>query len=47
MSGYEHRRMARAGACDDGYQRCVRNCHVEGDKDAVGTVVARHARKAG
>lgn len=46
-AGNDHRRMASAGACDDGYQRCVRSCNVEGDKDAVGTVVSRHAKKAG
>ena len=46
-SGADHRRMASAGTCDDGYQRCVRSCNVSGDKDAVGTVVSRHAKKAG
>lgn len=45
QSGYQHRRMARNGACDDAYQCCTRSCKVEGGDDAVGKVVARHAKK--
>ena len=45
QSGYQHRRMARNGACDDAYRRCTRGCKVEGGDDAVGKVVARHAKK--
>jgi len=46
QAGYHHRRLARNGACDDAYQRCTRSCNVEGKDDAVGKVVARHAKKA-
>jgi hypothetical protein len=45
-SGLEHRRAARSGACDDGYQRCTRGCQAEANDDAVGKVVARHGKKA-
>jgi hypothetical protein len=45
-SGYEHRRMSRAAACEDAWQRCTRSCNVpKGDADAVGAVVSRHAKK--
>jgi hypothetical protein len=44
QSGYQHRRMEGAAACDGAFQRCTRACSVP-DKDAVGTVVARHAKK--
>lgn len=44
-AGYEHRRMTRNGACNDAYQRCTRGCTVEAKDDAVGKVVARHAKK--
>ena len=47
QSGLQHRRQARAGACDDTYQRCTRGCNVEANDDAVGKVVARHAKKTG
>jgi len=46
-SGNDQRRLASASACDDSYQRCTRGCSVEGDKDAVGAVVSRHAKKPG
>jgi hypothetical protein len=45
QSGLQHRRMTRAGTCDDAYQRCTRSCKVDGKDDAVGKVVARHVKK--
>jgi hypothetical protein len=47
-SGYEHRRMAHASACEDAYQRCTRGCNAPGgNADSVGAVVSRHTKKGG
>lgn len=46
-SGYEHRRMTRASACEDAWQRCTRECSVPKGTDAEGAVVSRHAKKSG
>jgi len=43
--GYQHRRMTRNAACNDAWQRCTRSCTVDAKDDAVGKVVARHAKK--
>jgi hypothetical protein len=46
-SGYEHRRMTRASACEDAWQRCTRGCSAPKGIDAEGVVVSRHAKKSG
>jgi hypothetical protein len=47
-SGYEHRRMTRASACEDAWQRCTRGCNApNGNADPVGAVVSRHTKKGG
>lgn len=45
-SGAQYRRDQRSGTCDVAYQRCTRDCSA-GQKEAVDTVVSRHAREAG
>lgn len=46
-AGFQHRRMARAEACDAAYQRCTRSCGAPDSDKAEGAVVSRHVGKTG
>jgi len=47
QAGYQHRRMSRAGACDEVYQRCTRSCDVPDGGKAEGAIVSKHVGKTG